>query len=67
MNFKPGDLLSFSGLIGEDRGPCLVLAVTRFENTQDVLLLLPRRQIRTFVIQDKGVIMNGITKLNDDD
>lgn len=73
MRPKPGDLITFSGLIGEDRGPCLVIAVHPVpgEKSNDigvrVLFLTPRCVLITRELIDGGVMAQGVERVNDDD
>ena len=48
---RPGDLIRFHGLVGEDRGPCLVIAVYPWPDVEypgkRVLLLTRHRRLLT--------------------
>jgi len=63
---KPGDLIKFSGLIGNDRGPCLVLAVVPFKGGIDVLVLTVHQQLKNFRLAHGSVLANSIERINDD-
>lgn len=63
---RPGDLITFSGLIGQDRGPCLVLAVVPFNGGIDMMFLTPACKLRNARIAFGSALSEGIERINDD-
>jgi len=63
---RPGDLITFSGLIGEDRGPCLVIAVVPFKGGVDMLVMTPRLQFKNVCVGYGGVLSEAIERINDE-
>ena len=69
MSVRPGDLIRFHGLIGEDRGHCLVLAVV-----PDVEVPWPGKRVLMLtgqcrlITRDMGADDDDIpwTKINED-
>ena len=63
---RPGDLVSFAGLIGEDRGPCLVIAVVPFKGGVDILVMTPRMQFKNVCVGYGSVLSESIERINDE-
>jgi len=63
---RPGDLIRFDGIIGEDRGFCLVVAVQRVPGALSVLFLTPRCTLMTRELVDGSVLALGVDIINDD-
>ena len=61
---RPGDLITFPGLIGRDRNTCLVLAVVPLKNGIKVLYLTGLR-IKEAHINWGGILSEGIEVVSD--
>jgi hypothetical protein len=66
VKLRPGDLITFSGLIGQDRGPCLVLAVVPFKGGTDLLVLTAHMRLQNLRFAHGSTLAQGIERVNDD-
>lgn len=63
---RPGDLITFSGLIGHDRGPCMVLAVIPFKGGVDLYYMTPLCKFKNARVVYGSVLSQGIERINDE-